>query len=188
MTELDRVWSQVCQADDAAFAEWMDHVELPLRESLRRFAQAVDVEGVVQETLSRMWLYARDRGRELEGRNASLRYATRMARNMAHNEARRLGREELLPPGDLPEPEVEPEPLPDPALARIIRECLDRLKGKPMEALRARLDRGHLHEDRELAAELGMKRNTFFQNIARARDKVAKCLARHGVSVEEVLQ
>ena len=69
-----------------------------------RFARAVDVEGVVQETLMRMWLHARDRGRELEGENASLRFAVGVARNVARSEARRLRREVHLSSGELPEP------------------------------------------------------------------------------------
>ena len=43
-----------------AFAECMGMAEIPLRRSLRRFARAVDVEVVVQETLLRMWLLAND--------------------------------------------------------------------------------------------------------------------------------
>jgi len=74
-----------------AFADWMGRVERLIRLSLRRFARAADVEGVVQETLMRMWLLAREPERRLTGEDASLRYALGMARNIARSEARRLG-------------------------------------------------------------------------------------------------
>lgn len=61
-------------------------------------ARAVDVESRLQQTLLRMWLYWRDRGRELEGPAASLRFAIGMARNIAPSEARRTGRIMLAPP------------------------------------------------------------------------------------------
>src|SRR5205823_8561265 len=57
------------------FAEWMGMAEIPLRRILRRFARAVDVEVVVQETLVRMWLLASDPEWVLEGNNASLKFA-----------------------------------------------------------------------------------------------------------------
>src|SRR5262245_59510257 len=98
----------------------MGRVERPVRLSLRAFARAVDVEGVVQETLLRMWMFAQDRERELTGENASLRFAIGMARNIARNEARRLGRERLLPPEDMPEIPTLPEPASDPRLAQVI--------------------------------------------------------------------
>jgi DNA-directed RNA polymerase specialized sigma24 family protein len=37
------------------FALWMSQSEHPIRMSLRRFAAAVDVESVVQETFLRVW-------------------------------------------------------------------------------------------------------------------------------------
>ena len=75
--------------DTEAFARWMGKVEMPLRKSLHRFARAVDVEVVVQETLLRMWLVAWDPGRPLAGPDASLKFAFRVARNVALEEVRR---------------------------------------------------------------------------------------------------
>src|SRR5437867_4005885 len=75
--------------NETAFAEWMSIVEIPLRLSLRRFARVVDVEAILQETLVRMWLVARDPRRILQGASASLRFAYRVARNVVREEVRR---------------------------------------------------------------------------------------------------
>ena len=103
-----------------AFAEWMGMAEIPLRRSLRRFARAVDVEVVVQETLLRMWLLANDPQWVLEGNSASLKFAFRVARNVALEEIRRFRQDRFVNMNtldSLPEGCVEPE-LPDPALGR----------------------------------------------------------------------
>lgn len=186
--DIDAVFRVACHGDRDAFAEWMGAVEAPIRRSLARFARAVDVESVLQETLLRMWLYAQDRGRELEGPAASLRFAIGMARNIARSEARRMGRVMFLPPEDLPEQEVQPEPPPDPALRRAIMECLGQLKGKPRDAMNARLvEHGSQFPDRLHAATLHMTLNTFLQNVVRARKAMAECLRSRGIVLEEVL-
>jgi DNA-directed RNA polymerase specialized sigma24 family protein len=185
--EVDALFRRVCDGDREAFAEWMGAVEAPIRRLLARYARAIDVEAVLQETLLRMWAYAQDRGhRELVGEAASLRFAIGMARNIARSEARRLGRITFLPPDDLPEVAVPPEPPPDPVLRRAIVECLARLKGKPMVALQTRLRAAAL-PDRDLALRVNMTLNTFLQNIVRARKAVAECLREKGVALEEVM-
>ena len=166
----------------------MGRVERPVRLSLRAYARAVDVEGVVQETLLRMWTFAQDGKRELTGENASLRFAIGMARNIARNEARRLGRERLLPPEDMPDIPTPPEPVSDPRLAQAIAECLGRLSGRPLTALRARMQQQGLLPDREIARRLGMSLNGFLQNIVRARRQLGACLTRHQVPLEEILR
>ena len=98
-----------------------------------------------------------------------------------------MGRITLLPPDDMPEVEVQPEPPPDPGLRRAIQECLAALKGKPLVALRARLDSVGVEPDRELARNVGMTLNTVLQNIVRARNSMAECLRRRGVVIEEAL-
>lgn len=185
MSELDDLFAAV-KLDRMAFTTWVGRVERPIRASLAPFARAVDVEGIVQETLLRMWHVASGRTVTLTGENASLRYAFGMARNLARNEARRLGRLRYLPPEELPEPEVPPDPAPDPALLRFLRECLAVLGGKPREALLARLELGSTRPDRLVAAELGMQLNTFLQNIVRARRQVRDCLLRKGVPAGEI--
>jgi RNA polymerase sigma-70 factor (ECF subfamily) len=183
---IDRAFDAVCGGDQAAFAAWLRLVELPLRDRLRSFAQAVDVEAVLQEGLLRMWQLA-PRVR-LEGHQASLRYAARLTRNLALMEARRLGRMDRVDSerlAALPELRVDPPPPPDPGLRRLIERCLDTLPRRPGEALRARIREGAWSPDRELAAALRMKLNTFLQNIVRARRLMADCLERHGVAREE---
>jgi DNA-directed RNA polymerase specialized sigma24 family protein len=186
VTVVDQEFASVCAGDVAAFGRWMGRVERPIRLALRPFARAVDVESIVQETLARMWVFARDRGRSLTGDDASLRFAIGMARNLARNEARRLKREVHLPPEQLPEPEARPDPPPDPALRRRILECFETLAAKPLEAIRIRLAMPSL-PDRALAAHVRMTVNTFLQNIVRARRQLAECLERKGVALNELL-
>jgi len=185
---IDEAFRRARLGDGEAFAAWMGLVEIPLRRSLRRYARAVDVEGVVQETLVCMWLFALDPNRELEGDHASLKYAYRVARNVALEEMRRYrqdGLVELATLDGLPEGQIEPK-LPDPALARTIEDCLDRLPAQPRSALTARLRDGS-QPDRELAARLRMKGNTFLQNIVRARKLLRNCLEGRGVRLAEIL-
>lgn len=188
MTEIDELWLAVCRGSWRACGDWMGRVERPIRRSLFPFAQAVDAEGVVQETLMRMWIYAQERGPELTGENASLRFAIGMARNIARNEARKHGREKLLPPGDLPDWIVEPEPGADPFIARAIRECFQKLARQPLLALRARLEHGAGLPDRAIAAMLGMTVNTLLQNVVRARKQLGECLVGKGIDVEEYIR
>jgi DNA-directed RNA polymerase specialized sigma24 family protein len=188
-SRADALFPRVCQGDERAFEAWMTEVEMPLRRSLARWARAVDVEAVMQETLLRVWLFARDRGHTLEGPEASLRWTLGVARNVARNEARRFRREDLTETGELPNPPDPdpPEPPSDPALARIIRRCLEALSRRPGEALRLRLDEGPTADDRTLAERLGMTLNTYLQNIVRARRQLSRCLADAGAPVEEHL-
>jgi DNA-directed RNA polymerase specialized sigma24 family protein len=186
MTEIDALWLRVCDGDQVAFGDWMGRVERPIRRSLIPFARAVDAESVVQETLLRMWVQARDRVQELSGDDASLRFAAGMARNLARNMARKYGRELHLPPEGMPEPSVAPEPPADPFLRRAIAECFGRLAKKPLLAMRARLADGHHRDDGTLAEQLGMTLNTFLQNIVRARQQLAKCLGAKGVKLQEI--
>lgn len=167
-----------------AFAQWVGRIERPVRSSLFRFARAVDLEVVMQETLLRMWLIATGSGRELEGENASLRMALAVARNVAREELRRGTRGALVPLEDCadePELAVSPDPGPDPGLARAIRDCIAGIRGRSRAALELRLSDGHARPDRELARELGLTPNTFLQHIVRARRSLADCLAGKGI-------
>lgn len=184
MSEIDELWARVWRGDREAFGDWMGRVERPIRRSLSRFARNVEPEVVVQETLMRMWVLAQKSDRELNGADASLRFAIRMARNIALNELRRRGREVPLPEDDDFE-QTPPEPPSDPALARAIRDCLDRLAGQPLKAMRARIELGHQMADKVLAQMLGMTTNTLLQNIVRARRQIAGCLEGKGIPREE---
>jgi len=185
---LDAAFRLARSGDRAAFAEWMGMLEIPLRRSLRRWARAVDVEVVVQETFLRMWLIACDSDRVLEGDSASLKFAFRVSRNVALEEMRRCRNDrfvDLETLDNLPEGRVEIDP-PDPALARALRTCLAKLPAKPLAAISARLREGCL-PDRRLAEGLRMKLNTFLQNIVRARRLLRDCLEKRGVRLAEIL-
>jgi DNA-directed RNA polymerase specialized sigma24 family protein len=144
----------------------------------------------MQETLLRMWVLAIKSERQLEGPNASLRFALGVARNVAREEVRRARLDRLVRIDDLPdgtEPWVDPDPPPDPALRFAIDECIQRMPNRPRQALLVRIEDGHLRADRELAATLEMKPNTFLQHIVRARQFLARCLERKGIVLSEVL-
>ena len=126
--------------------------------------------------------------KRLVGNSASLKFAFRVARNVAREELRRCRHDRLVNLDvleDLPEGRYEPDP-PDPALRQAIRECLDRLPTKPRNAMKARVQAG-AQLDRDLAAGLRMKVNTFLQNIVRARRLLRDCLGQRGVRIEEMM-
>jgi len=186
VTAIDATFARARHGDHEGFAGWVRAVERPLRSSLRSFARQVDVEAVVQEGLTRMWVLAPRVA--LEGENASLRYALRLVRNLALREIERSGRFEPLDPGEPgenPGPAVQPEPPPDPGLRRAIFDCIGRLSRKPADALAARLRGDGVEPDRVLAERLGMTLNTFLQNIVRARRSLAECLESKGISTRE---
>ncbi len=186
--KLETAFRRTGYGDADAFAEWMGMVEHPLRRSLSRFARAVDVEAVVQETCMRMWLFASDPQNSLQGQNASLRFALGVARNVALEEVRNAHLEQLVGLENLeqmPEGSFTPA-MPDPALAKAIADCVGRLPKQPHVVLTARINDGHL-PDRDLARGVRMKLNTFLQNIVRARRLVTDCLEKRGVRLGEML-
>ncbi len=183
MADLDRHLPAIARGDDAAYALWLAGAEPELRATLRPFATAVDTEAVLQEALLRVWQVAPRFAPD--GRpNALLRLATRIARNLAVDEVRRAGRR--VPTVDGLELEVaQAAEGPDPFLRRLILRCRERLARKPRLALDARLAAAGAEDDAALAARLGMRLNTFLQNVGRARKALAECLRRGGVAVEE---
>ena len=183
MSGLDHAFRRTQEGDHDGFTDWVRRVELPLRTSLKRFARRVDVEAIVQEALLRMWTLAPTL--TLAGEDASLRYALRLARNLALREAERGSRFDPLDPVNVegaPEAAVDPDPSPDPGLRQAILECIGLLPQKPRAALLARLAAGGLEPDRALADRLRMTLNTFLQNIVRARGHLMRCLESRGIS------
>lgn len=171
--------------DPDAFGRWLARAERPLRLSLRRFAERLDVEAILQETLLRVWnraaTFVPDGKPE-----ALLRFAIRIARNFALSELRRA----RTSPEDMEAMEARlaalaplPAP-PDPILRNRIHRCKERLPDRPAAALEARLDSGGAHPDAQLAASIGMTLNTFLQNYSRARRALLECLQKLGVQVE----
>jgi RNA polymerase sigma-70 factor (ECF subfamily) len=189
MLDLDLHLPAIAEGDPVAFGHWLASAEPSLRESLRRFAAHADVEAVLQEALLRVWQVApkvKPDGRP----NALLRLAARAARNLALDEARRAGFRAAVAEDDLARlldalaADAAPE-APDPMLRRLIARCREKLRKQPRAALDARLHAGGAEPDAGLAAALGMKLNTFLQNVGRARTALAECLRRAGVALPE---
>ena len=185
----DELLGAIAAGDTVAFAGWLGAAEGRLRESLRSFAARVDVEAVLQETLLRVWQVA---PRVVsDGRpDALLRLGIRIARNLAISELRRMRLEPLemealerLAETDDGLSAATRELFSDPMLRLAIEECRGRLPRKPAEALQARLDSAGAEPDDRLAERLRMRRNTFLQNITRARRLLAECLRRRGIDL-----
>lgn len=185
--ELDHLLPAIAAGEPDAYARWLARAEPRVRDSLGSFCSQLDVEAVVQECLLRVWQVA---PRVVpDGKpNALLRLAIRIARNLAVSELRRRRvRPETVEHlariaetrADL---SAQPHP-PDPFLRERIVACREQLPSKPAQALQARLE-GAGRPDRELAAGLAMKLNTFLQNVGRARKLLAECLRRAGVDLQ----
>jgi DNA-directed RNA polymerase specialized sigma24 family protein len=183
--DLDAELPSILAGDADAFGRWLAGAERPVRESLRSFAAVLDAEAVLQEALLRVWQVAPRF--QPDGRpNGLLRLGVRIARNLAISEVRRL-RAVPAGPADveaaLAETERPPAP-PDPLLRDAIRTCREQLPARPRQALDARLAGAGGGGDPELAAALGMRLNTFLQNMTRARQLLAECLRRRGVILD----
>jgi RNA polymerase sigma-70 factor (ECF subfamily) len=187
-SDLDEHLPAIVAGNERVFAVWLAGAEPRVRASLASFAARVDVEAVLQEALLRVWLTARrvvPDGRE----NSLLRMAVRIGRNLAVSELRRARVEPMA--GAEIERAAEAydidalggPPARDPLLARRIQDCLRQLPRQPSRALNASLEGGGLEPDEILAEGLRMRKNTFLQNITRARKLIAECLARHGVDL-----
>lgn len=174
----------IASGDEGAFGRWMAGAERPLRDSLRSFARSVDVEAVMQETLLRVWQTAhrcRSDGRP----NSLLRVAVTVASRLAIDETRRRRLEppppaEVIGSVDVPDPRSSP---PDPLLRERIRLCLEKLPRQPSRALRARLASAGGESDKEIARRVGMRLNTFLQNVTRSRALLRECLRRFRIEI-----
>jgi len=188
--DLDQLAEAIGAGDPDAFARWLAGAERPLRDSLRSFAAHVDVEAVLQEALLRTWQVA---PRFVpDGRpNGVLRLAWRIARNLALDQSRVALR---IEPADVETLERATAGLADPTgdsstgagdplLRRAIQECRKRLPRQPARAIEARLQGEGQEPDVELAGRLGMRLNTFLQNITRARRLLTECLKRRGIDL-----
>ena len=182
--DLDTFLPAILLGDTRAFGQWMARAEGPLRDSLRSFVTAVDVESVLQESLLRVWQVAPRF--VADGRpNGLLRLALRIARNLAISEVRRT-RARPVADEDLEHAlaaaaEATSSDGPDPLLREVLARCHERLPDKPRQALDARLAAEGGSCDDDLARTLGMRLNTFLQNFGRARKMLAECLKRAGV-------
>jgi RNA polymerase sigma-70 factor (ECF subfamily) len=184
--DLDERVPAIALGDAGAFAWWLARAEPALRRSLASFAARVDVEAVLQETLLRVWQVA-PRVKVDGMPNALLRLARRIAYNLAVDAARRGAHEALDEGVDDASREVAVDPIePDPFLREAVEGCRAGLPERPRLALDARLASHGGRPDRALADALGMRLNTFLQNVTRARELLAECLARRGIRLEAV--
>jgi RNA polymerase sigma-70 factor (ECF subfamily) len=184
--DLDIHLSAIVAGDVNAFARWMTGAEPTVRLTLRSFAAVIDVEAVLQESLLRVWQVARRF--ERDGRpNGLLRFAIRIARNLAVSEVRRT-RAAPVEPEDLETTLAAPPTDADPMLRQAIGDCRDKLPPKPRQALDARLASAGGNDDADLAESVGMKLNTFLQNFTRARQLLADCLRKKGVDIAQELR
>lgn len=180
-SDLDVHLPRIVDGDAHAYGVFLASAEPVVRQSLRSFATKVDVEAVLQESFLRLWQVAPKVVSDGRG-NGLLRLGLRIAKNLALDELKRR-REDALP--EDAEPGYEPAPL-DPFLNERIKTCFEKLPGQPKLALAARIENGPGEHDQALAERLGMRVNTFFQNIARARKLMLDCLTRAGVSLDAV--
>jgi DNA-directed RNA polymerase specialized sigma24 family protein len=182
--DLDGYLSAIVSGDTHAFGLWMAGAEPRVRGSLRSFAQVIDVEAVLQETLLRVWQVAPRM--VADGRpDGLLRMAIRIGRNLAISEVRRTrAAPTVAADDDLAAAAAPPVAAPDPMLRKAIVECRDMLPGKPREALDARLGSAGGIDDDALATTLRMRLNTFLQNVTRARQLLAECLRKRGVVID----
>ncbi len=189
-TDLDVHLPAIAAADPRAFGAWLGPAEPSLRQGLRSFAEVVDVEAVLQEALLRTWQVAPRL--EPDGRpNALLRLAQRIATHLAISETRRTRRGTPVDPAVLAaraDPALVVEPgLPDPLLRAQIERCREKLPERPRQALSERLAAEGGAPDATLAERLGMTKNTFLQNITRARKLLADCLRAAGIDLRAEL-
>jgi len=187
--DLDGELPAIRGGDEGAFGRWMAAAEPELRRALRPLAASVDVEAVLQEALLRVWQVA-PRLQVDERGNSLLRLAITTARNVAISELRRLRPElsgdEVIARAQLKIDAGNDPALPDPHLRAAIAQCREKLPRQPAQALDARLLSGGADPDQTLAERVGMRLNTFLQNVTRARRFLLDCLKRRGVPVEEL--
>ena len=186
MNDLDTHLEAIAAGDPSAFAAWVAGAEHSIRASLRGFARTVDIEVVVQETLLRAWQVAPRVQPDGRG-NSLLRLSLRTARNLAIDEVRRAGKPPPVTVDTDRSSELAAHPIePDPMLRQAIGLCREKLPAQPARALDARIGSGGTAPDETLATELGMRLNTFLQNVTRARKLLADCLRRAGIELAEV--
>ncbi len=186
--DVDQHAAAIAAGDSGAFARALAVIEPSVRASLRSYASKVDVEAVVQEALLRLWQAA---PRFVpDGRpNGLARFATRIAHNLAIDELRR--RREL-PSEDAALDEASTRTMaaestvlaaPDPMLRARIVYCYEQLPPKNALAMHARIEARGGEPDTAVAEQLGMRLNTFLQNVTRARKLLERCLEEQGVAL-----
>jgi RNA polymerase sigma factor (sigma-70 family) len=180
----------IAARDATAFTRWFARCEIPLKQSLRRFAEIVDVESVAQDAAFKVWEHA-DRITPDRRPGFLLRWTKTVALNDARNKVRRSGQRiehrESLPADDEFVPPVRPA-IRDTFFLERVRRCLERLNAHQQRAFMARLADGGARPDRELAASIGVGFDAFRQNLARGRKALVECLGSFGIAMTEYLR
>jgi DNA-directed RNA polymerase specialized sigma24 family protein len=180
----------IAARDATAFTRWFARCEIPLKQSLRSFAELVDVESVAQDAAFKVWENA-DHITPDRRPGFLLRWTKTVALNDARNKVRRSGQRiehrEALPADDSFVPPVRPL-MRDTFFLDRVRRCLDKLNPHQLRAFRARLDDGGVRPDRELAASIGVGFDAFRQNLTRGRKALVECLGASGIAVREYLR
>lgn len=186
--DVDVYAAAIAAGDAGAFARALAVIEPSLRASLRSYAAKLDVEAVVQEALLRSWQVA---PRFVpDGRpNGFLRFTVRIAHNLAIDELRKR-RELPSEASALDEASARTMALessvlaaPDPMLRARIVFCYEQLPPKNALAMHARIEARGGESDTAIAEQLGMRLNTFLQNVTRARKLLERCLEEQGVAL-----
>jgi DNA-directed RNA polymerase specialized sigma24 family protein len=186
--DTDRFAAAIATGDADAFGQWLACVEARVRRSLRGFAAQVDVEAVLQEAFLRVWHVASRFVRD-ERPDGLLRLCLRIARNLAVSETRRLRTAPVTSLGEDADLDAFAVAIgreaPEPFLVSTLADCRKGLPNQPGKALAARLDNAGAEPDQTVAERLGMRLNTFLQNITRARRLLAECLRRRGIDLAQ---
>lgn len=175
----------IARGDPEVFKRWFARCEIRLRQSLRSFAESVDVETLVRETAFRVW----ERASTItsDGRpEFLLRWAVTVARNAARNQAKRSWREEPL--DRYAEAAGPVGVVPDLMLRARIRHCREHLPATPRRVLNEHLADGGQCSGHDLAISLGMTFDAVRQNLTRARRALEQCLLKFGINVREYLK
>jgi len=186
MRDLDYLLPLIQAGNREAFDAWAHEARASLQQRIGRFATAMDVEDVAQDTLLRIWQCAPTF--TPDGRpNALFRFAVRCARNLVIDHLRRV-RREPCPTDDIDRvatlrAQVALPEEHDPGLRKLIVSGIARLPSRPRAALRSRLGTRGALDDSALAGLLGMRPNTFTQNLGRARRLLASHLGACGVDI-----
>jgi DNA-directed RNA polymerase specialized sigma24 family protein len=178
----------IAARDATAFTRWFARSEVPLKVSLRSFAELVDVESIAQDAAFKAWQDAKHI--KPDGRPGFLlRWTKTVALNDARNKIRRSG-QRLDHRMALPDEDSFASPGPflrDTFFLERVRRCAAKLNPLQQRAFWARLGDGGARPDRELAEAIGVGFDAFRQNLTRGRKALVECLRSSGIAVSEYL-
>jgi RNA polymerase sigma factor (sigma-70 family) len=192
-------WQRIVARHADDFTRWFARCDILLKQTLRSFADTIDVEAVVQETALKVWQHAA--AITPDGRTAFLfRWARTVALNAARTGARRAthpaagyrrddGRSNhRTDRHDETKDHDDRDRRIDPYLQDRIKRCVERLPPDQRRVLKARIDDEGRRADRDLAEALGITFDSIRQNLSRARKSLEKCLGSFSIDIREYLR